>query len=81
VRDLPPSPDCPFIRRLLDLLFMNSIGTSPARERLLFDELLHLEMDAERVRAPDESLRVITTVRQIVGRAMTAVPPSGMQGH
>lgn len=81
LRDLPPSPDCPFIRRLLDLLFMTSIGTSPAREKLLFNELLTLEMDAERQRAPDESLRVITTVRHIAGRAMSAVPPAGMRGH
>lgn len=80
MKELPPPPDCPFIRRLLDLLFMCSLGISPARGQMLFSELLTLEMDAERGQAPDESLRVIATVRQIAGRALAAPPPPGLNG-
>ena len=47
---------------------------------LLFESLLALEMEAESKLAPTASLRVISTVRDIAGRALTTSAVSRIRG-
>ncbi len=71
----PPSPDCPFLHRLTETLYDCSATVGAVRANLLFSELLDLEEEAVREDAPDASLRVISTVRELAGRALAAQAP------
>ena len=77
---LPP-PSCPFIQKLVRLLFETSGPTGPVNGQLLFESLISLEMDAEIRRAPETSVRVISTVREITGRALAPSVVPRIRGH
>lgn len=70
---------CPFIQKLIVLVLDCSSRTGAARKQALFSEILRLEMDAVRARAPEGSLKVIRTIREIAEGALNL--PQPLQGR
>lgn len=62
---------CPFVQKLIALVLDCSSRAGSAKKQALFSETLRLELDAERAGAPEASLRIIRTIREIAEGALS----------